>query len=198
MVSKVSSLVVTVREVLLQYRRFLAPIVSTLNWFLHQYLNFAPSSHYVLGLVELHLKSWVMILVFFSLIFRTVLIKQFTEYHFLIWHFYCFNSITWIHTCSTLVNWSLKITSNEETWSDLSFASLFFTPFVVIKFRTLKQLRDLLSLIEIAFVCYSHIWIKDIWLIQHLFKTCVWGIKTATESLLDKYQLVLIKDSHLA
>ena len=37
------------REVLLQYRRFLAPIVSTLNWFLHQYLNFAPSAHFVLA-----------------------------------------------------------------------------------------------------------------------------------------------------
>ena len=40
-------LVVTRREVLLQYR-FLAPKVSTLNWFLHQYLNFTPSSHFVL------------------------------------------------------------------------------------------------------------------------------------------------------
>ena len=45
----------------------------------------------------------------------------------------------------------------------MTFASLFLGPFVEVKFKTLKQLRDLLSSIEIFFVCYSHI----ILLIQH-------------------------------
>ena len=39
----------------------------------------------------------------------------------------------------------------------MTFASLFLGPFVEVKFKTLKQLRDLLSSIEIVFVCYSHI-----------------------------------------
>ena len=64
------------------------------------------------------------------------------------------SDIAWLKNMPTV---SIPMKKHDQII--LSFAGLFLTPFVVhvIKFRTLKQLRDLLSLIEIAFVCYSHI-----------------------------------------
>ena len=66
-----SSFVVTGREVLLQYRRFLARIVSISDWFLHQCLNFALSSYFVLesscnACITLSYMSWMMTRGFFS------------------------------------------------------------------------------------------------------------------------------------